>query len=181
MSALHQRYISHTIIPTGQMSMHFGSLLLKGIKPGDFARLAPGPNGSRVQSNHPAWAYGHLACYPSRCMEMVGRTDDAAKLAVPGLSDLCKAGTECKDDPTGQIYPSMDTIVNAWKSGYQHVLRVLPEIPDDVLAKPNPNEQVRDRFPTIGSALAFLISGHQNVHLGQVSAWRRFMGMPSAM
>jgi hypothetical protein len=181
MPELHQRYISHTIIPTGQLSLHLGSLLLKGIKPGDFARLAPGHQGPRVQSNHPAWVYGHLACYPTRCMDLLGRPEEAAKLAVPALTELFKAGTECKDDPAGQIYPSMDTIVNAWKTGYEHVLRVLPEIPDDVLMKINPNEQARERFPTIGSAIAFLVSGHQNVHLGQVSAWRRFMGLPGVM
>jgi hypothetical protein len=29
--------------------------------------------------------------------------------------------------------------------------------------------------------VTFIIGGHQMSHLGQASAWRRFMGLPSAM
>jgi hypothetical protein len=35
-------------------------------------------------------------------------------------------------------------------------------------------------FPTIGGAVNFLLVGHVQMHLGQVSTWRRVMGLGSA-
>jgi hypothetical protein len=35
-------------------------------------------------------------------------------------------------------------------------------------------------WPCIGAAFNFLLSGHVMVHMGQVSAWRRCMGLPAA-
>jgi hypothetical protein len=39
---------------------------------------------------------------------------------------------------------------------------------------------MRDLFPTIGAAINFYLIGHVQVHLGQISAWRRGMGLPPA-
>lgn len=40
-------------------------------------------------------------------------------------------------------------------------------------------ERFRQRFPTIGNALAHTMVGHEMMHLGQLSAWRRVLGMPA--
>jgi hypothetical protein len=37
-----------------------------------------------------------------------------------------------------------------------------------------------ERFPTLGSVHAFYCGGHIMMHLGQMSAWRRMMGLGSA-
>jgi folate-binding protein YgfZ len=52
---------------------------------------------------------------------------------------------------------------------------------DAVFARENPNEKVRSRFPTVGTAIAFMLTSHVMMHFGQVSAWRRCYGLPSAM
>ena len=36
------------------------------------------------------------------------------------------------------------------------------------------------RFPTKGAALGFYVGGHFMMHMGQLSAWRRAMGMGAA-
>ena len=45
------------------------------------------------------------------------------------------------------------------------------------------NEIVLERwkafFPTAAVALPYLMLLHENLHLGQLSAWRRIQGMPS--
>ena len=50
-----------------------------------------------------------------------------------------------------------------------------------IVAKGNPAEgRMKELFPTIGAVSAFLLSGHQMSHFGQISAWRRFVGLGSA-
>jgi len=75
----------------------------------------------------------------------------------------------------------MEAIVARFKSRHETALAALAETTDEVLSRTNPNEKMRDRFPTIGATAAFLFSGHMMIHFGQVSAWRRIMGLGSAM
>ncbi len=173
-------YIARTIIPAGQRSHAFGGQLLKGIDKNAFARLAPGDAGRLVKSNHPAWVFGHLAVYPARVLELIGHPD-AAAAKNPRFEDLFKNGTDCHDDAAGTVYPTMEEITGAWDKGYQKVLDAIAEVPDEVFARENPAEgNFKQSFPTVGSAVGFLIAGHPMMHFGQVSAWRRFMGLPSA-
>ena len=48
-----------------------------------------------------------------------------------------------------------------------------------ILAQENPIEGFRSRAPTIGDAANFLMNSHAMFHLGQLSAWRRAMGLAS--
>ena len=51
---------------------------------------------------------------------------------------------------------------------------------DAALAAENPAEgRFKEMFPTVGGAVAFLLGGHVAMHLGQVSTWRRVMGLGS--
>jgi hypothetical protein len=49
-----------------------------------------------------------------------------------------------------------------------------------MLLAQHPDEKARVNWPCIGAAFNFLLSGHVMVHMGQVSAWRRCMGLPAA-
>jgi hypothetical protein len=42
-----------------------------------------------------------------------------------------------------------------------------------------PDESRRERFPTVGAATNFLLNDHLMFHAGQVSAWRRAVGLGS--
>lgn len=166
--------IGATLTPTLGMSMRFAEMLVKDIPAGEFARV---PQGIRM--NSPAFCFGHLAVYPERMLEMVGRGD----LAQPDQRyvDLFSAGKECVDDPTGTVYPSMGEILERFRVRHGVVREVLPDIEDSVFARTNPNERLREWLPTVGAMIGFLVSGHAMSHLGQVSAWRRIKGLPSVM
>lgn len=172
--------IASVIVPQGKHTLYFGEQLLKGIDPKTAGRFAVGEAGKRVNSNHPVFVYGHLCGYVSRIHELVGHPD-AAKYKNPAWDALFKAGVECRDDVDGTIYPSLDEVVSKWRTGHQTCLSVVANVPDEVLLRENPAEgRYKEMFPTVGSAVAFIISPHAMSHLGQVSAWRRFMGLPSA-
>jgi len=180
-----EQTVSHNcgkmLASAGQFSILYGENMLKGVSAAQFARLAIGKDGQPVQSNHPAWVYGHLATYTSRCMELLGQpVGVCAKPA--GWDELFKNGTECKDDPSGMIYPKMEAITSHYLNGYKAVLAALPGVADEVFTGPNPAEgRMKELFPTIGGVVGFLVTGHPMSHLGQASAWRRFMGLGSAM
>ena len=135
-----------SIVPGAKLVLAYAQALLKDVKPEQFARLARG-----VHSNHPAWVFGHLAIYPDRCIELLGRKD----LMRPDerFNTLFANKSPCIDDADGK---------------------------DEVLAKVITGDGMADRLPTVGSRICFLTGAHPMSHLGQVSAWRRFMGLSSA-
>lgn len=167
------------IANAGKMAVMYGERLLAGVEARSFARFAV-VGGKTVPSNHPAWAYGHLATYPRRVLEHLGRDPGAATLPA-GWDDLFKNGAECRDDPEGRIYPAMAEITRFFSASYGAALAALSHADDAALDGPNPTEgRMREFFPTLGSMLIFYMCGHPQVHLGQVSAWRRMIGLPPA-
>lgn len=173
--------IAPAILPAGRLAMHYGTEMIKGVDPKQFARLAPGEGGKRVKSNHPAWVYGHLSNYPGRALELLGHPD-AKKHVDERYQALFKNGTECLDDPEGTIYPPMQEIMKRWESGYKALFAILEQTPDEVYQRENPAEgRFKEVMPTLGAVAGFIAGAHQMSHLGQVSAWRRFMGLPPAM
>lgn len=149
--------------------------LLQDVPANKFARLAT-PGGVKIESNHPAFCFGHLAIYPARLAEAMGVKLPAIE-APAGFADLFAAGKPCLDDPEGTIYPRMDVITKAYFDGYRGLLAAASTVDPAVFDQPHPNEKLRDRFPTIGVTAVFLYSSHIMMHMGQVSAWRRMMGM----
>ncbi len=154
--------------------------MLKGIARDRAARL-PSAGGKTIQTNHPTWVYGHLSLYLSRTLDVLGKPVD--RWAKPeGWEELFKAGSECKDDPDGTIYPDFETVSSFFLNGYKHVVGLLAEVDDEVFAKQNPAEgRMRELMPTVGGLVTFLMTSHPMMHLGQVSAWRRFEGLGSAL
>lgn len=164
----------------GQFSINYGQALLKDLEQDNFARH-PLIDGKRIATNHPAWVYGHLAIYSSTMCGMLGI--DVGPTARPdGWDELFKNGTECRDDPANTIYPAMNALTSHFLNGYKHVIAHLPEVSDDVLLKPNPaGGRFTEMLPTVGNAVAFLVIGHPQMHLGQASTWRRTFGLGPAM
>ncbi|MBC7834640.1 MAG: DinB family protein [Phycisphaerales bacterium] len=164
----------------GNLARRYAEGLLKDVKPSDFARK-PNVNGRVIDCNHPAWCYGHLAMYPFRALTLL----DLGDRAIPNPADwedLFKNGTPSPDDPAGTIFPSMQALTGHYFAAYDKALALIPEVRDEVFTRPNPAEgRWKELFPTVGSAINFLIVGHPQAHLGQVSTWRRCMGLPSAM
>lgn len=169
-----------TIAAAGQFTVNFAEAMLKDVTPAMFARQ-PELGGKKIICNHPAWVYGHNAVYASRMMELMGLPlGVTAKPA--GYDDLFKNGTECKDDPTGTIYPKMDELAPYMINAYKAVLAALPTVSDAVFLQPNPGTgRFAEMLPTVGGVVTFLLTGHPMSHLGQVSTWRRCMGLGRAM
>ncbi|TVQ33849.1 MAG: DinB family protein [Phycisphaeraceae bacterium] len=164
------------IMAPARLTLGYGERLLTDIRPDQFART---PNG--VQTNHPAWVFGHLSVYPDAfILPLIGRPE----LAAPdeSLHPLFGHDSQCRDDPNGEIYPSMKEITARYLSRTDAALTALAEVDDAALLAATPESNpLRERLPTVGSVVNFMLGPHSMMHLGQVSAWRRMMGLGPCM
>lgn len=156
-----------------ELALFYSDALCKTIPAEKFAHMPS------KDFNSPAFNIGHLSIYSPRILGMIGATDHS--VANPaGWEDLFKAGTPCVDTP-GK-YPSKDEILAHFTAGYKACAAALRACPDATLAAANPGEgRMKEMFPTVGGVVNFLCVGHTQMHLGQVSMWRRTMGLGSAM
>ncbi len=168
----------------GDLALFYADALLKTIPADQFSIMpvttAP-VGGASVQGrdiNSPAFNVGHLAIYPDlRVLPLIGREDLVRPL--PFSADLFKAGAPCVGTPGA--YPSKEVLVETFMTRYRAAIDAVAQASGEQLAKENPMEgRMKEMFPTIGAAVNFLLVGHTQSHLGQISVWRRVMGLGSA-
>ena len=170
--------IGPMIAASARLGLGYAERLLQDVKPEQFARFA-NVGGSLIESNHPAFIYGHLSLYAPRIVEQLG--GNASGLAPSDrFQELFSKDAKCVDDPEGTIYPPMGEIVSALMKGYSAAVATLDQAADEAFCEPNPNEAMRDKFPTIGAMHGFYVGGHFMLHMGQMSAWRRAIGLGPA-
>lgn len=170
--------IGSMIAASADLGLLYAERLLKDITPETFPRFAS-PGGQVVQSNHPAFVYGHLSLYASNIMNQLGEDNSAVKPSKTYV-ELFSKDAQCVDDPEGNIYPPMDEVTEFCLSGYRVASAALKAAGDEVFRVENPNEGMRAKFPTKGAMLGFYVGGHFMLHMGQLSTWRRAMGLGPA-
>jgi uncharacterized damage-inducible protein DinB len=122
--------------------------------------------------NHAAWIIGHL----TSSFQMIG-----GELGLtPWLSPTWqhRFGTGSRPSTTSEDYPNRSELLAAFEDGQRRISDALSSLTDQDLAQPLPDEGYRHVFPTLGSAVLHILTVHTAVHLGQLSAWRRAMGLP---
>jgi hypothetical protein len=150
----------------------YGQMLVADVPAEQFAHQ-PHPG-----MNHPAFCLGHLAIYPDNALELIGAGDLANP--DPTFDKLFAAGIECVADPAG--CPTKDEIVSRYVERHGVLAAALEDVSEAVLRRDNPAEgRFREMCPTVGAALNFYANCHQMIHLGQLSAWRRVMGLGSVL
>ncbi len=161
-----------SIIPAATMSLGYLLSLAEDIPADRWADKA-------IEGmNHPAFLYGHLAIYGNRMLEFIGRTDLVNE--VPFDAEKVAAGSECQDDAS--LYPTKDVVLPYLKERYETVIATLPSVDPEVFAKENPVEgRFREMLPTIGAVAVFMLNNHVMMHAGQVSHWRRAIGLGPVM
>jgi hypothetical protein len=173
--------IGNAIADSLEHSLRYVGRLVVGVAPEQFARLAA-PGGVMIQSNHGAFILGHLSIYGPRIMEHLGG-DVAAVAPSQRFVEAFSKDAKCLDDPEAKLYPPMVEITETFLATYRAALQSLrsAEADDSLMAQANPSGgRLTELFPTIGSMLTFYAGGHVSMHLGQMSAWRRMLGLSEA-
>ena len=112
------------------------------------------------------WLVGHLVVTGDFARKLCGRPPLAPKEWRP----LFSPGTTPSLD--GAAYPPMNDLVAAFQAVYRDLIAEAPAASMETLAAPNPYEPARGAFPTAGSFVVYLLTGHLGFHLGQLSIWR---------
>ena len=80
-----------------------------------------------------------------------------------------------------RLYPSKEELFATVEAGYRRTLEAAGRATPESLAQPQPGPFYVDDFPTVGDLVAYLMTTHPCLHLGQLSSWRRLKGLPSAL
>jgi len=132
--------------------------------------IQPVENGK--PANHPAWVYSHLNVY-SQIIEKLVRGDEFDDPKPH------KFGMQSKPESDPKLYASQSQLLSEFVANHERVIAALEEQGDGCLDQPMTLERWKEPMPTVGIALPYLMLVHENQHFGQVSAWRRILGMPS--
>jgi hypothetical protein len=122
--------------------------------------------------NHPAWILGHLAFSADRARGLLG----AARELPAAWTPLFGPGS--KPSATRSDYPAREELLRAVEDGFERLRRQAAAATPEQLAQPSTNPYTKEALPTIQDGVAFLLTGHLGVHLGQLSTWRRMTGLP---
>lgn len=139
--------------------------LMRDIADADLARQ-PCPG-----MNHPAWIVGHLALISDLSLVPHGHT----LLTPEAERALYRSGSE--PQPDRSLYPAKSVLVERLAAIHDQMLQTVPRISADFLSQPHglPMEALK-ALPTHGHLLSHVLTTHEALHLGQLSAWRRAMG-----
>jgi hypothetical protein len=122
--------------------------------------------------NHPAWILGHLAFSAELIVCRLG-----GEKFLPGeWSELFKPGSSPR--AARGDYPSKDELLKALEDAFAHARSAVAGASAEALAVPTPNPRMKEVLPTLRENAAFILTGHLGVHLGQLSSWRRLIGLP---
>jgi len=121
--------------------------------------------------NHAAWVLGHLAC----TADMLGTMIGVQPACPPEWTSLFDWNSSPYSDASR--YPAKAVLLGALEEAHARVAAALPGIPESRWSETTPVEEVRGFLPTLGDCFVFVMAAHENMHLGQLSAWRRVQGM----
>jgi hypothetical protein len=123
-------------------------------------------------SNHPAWVLSHLNVY----VPIVGAIIKNEAFEDPKEHEF---GMLSKPQANRDVYASKEELIANFVQGHETVIELLGNADDSIFANPVKLPRWANVMPIAGVALPYLMFNHENIHLGQVSAWRRIQGMPS--
>lgn len=160
------------VLPSAKLVLMYMDMLVKDI-PAE--RFGVAPEG--VACNSPAYNIGHLALYADMACETIGRADLARK--DPKWKELYAFGATSQPDPDGSRYGKKEELIARFRERQETAMRAFAEAGPEALGAPMPKDgPMGDVMKTKGAMCAFMLTAHPMSHLGQISTWRRCMGMP---
>jgi uncharacterized damage-inducible protein DinB len=120
--------------------------------------------------NHPAWVCSHLNVYAPICTSLAR----GERFPDP-LEHRYGQKSEVSTDP--REYANGEELAAEYRRLHDEAEGALSRTTEAVLLAPNPLERWRAMHPRIGDMLVTLMVKHESGHLGQLSAWRRAMGL----
>jgi DinB superfamily len=132
------------------------------------ADMVAQPNGIM---NHPAWVIGHITYACQMLGGAIGLPEwlpnDWANRFAPGSAPVAD----------GSLYETKNSALSMLGDAQSRISQAVDHLHDSHLDEPFPDESYRVVFPTIRHAITQVLVGHTANHIGQLSVWRRAMGL----
>jgi len=153
------------LLHTWNLSLGYAKRLVADL-PDDHMAFQPA-----AQMNHATWVLGHLAC----TADMLGAMIGVKPVCPPEWATLFDWNSSPTSDASR--YPSKAVLLKALEDAHAGIAAALPSVPEAHWSEPTPIEEIRGFLPTFGDSVVFVMAAHENMHLGQLSAWRRVQGL----
>jgi hypothetical protein len=167
------------VIPGARTTLGYAERLLKDIPP-ELSARKPVVNGKMIECNHPVFLFGHLSLYPQLVSELLELPKDGAVKVPESYPGLFQIGSPCLDDLSGTIYPPLAEVSERFFSGMNAILERVPSVSQEKMDMILENPSRRERFGTYGAFITYVLLAHPQTHLGQLSSWRRCVGLGAA-
>jgi len=133
------------------------------------ADMVAQPNGIM---NHPAWVLGHL----THACQMLGGLVEIPKWLPDDWASRFGTGSVPVADLSR--YETKANALLILQDAQSRIIQRVEQLDNGLLDQPFPDPSYLVMFPTIRHALTQVLVGHTANHVGQVSVWRRAMGLP---
>jgi len=120
--------------------------------------------------NHPAWLIMHLSTVADYASNLLGGTG-VCPADWNEKADTKKPLTQNRGD-----YPTKENLIKTFESAFRHAADLFEKSSSEDLSKLQKLGFFEKELPTVGDMATFLLIAHTNLHLGQLSAWRRATG-----
>jgi uncharacterized damage-inducible protein DinB len=127
------------------------------------------------KTNHAAWVLGHLLLVDYSFLKTIGGPDLPA-----WIDDAFRATYGGKSEPVADRshYKPKQFYIEKLLAVREQIYTRLNQLTPADLDQPHPDPARRERMPTVGHAITFYGTWHEAYHSGQLSAWRRVLGLP---
>ncbi|HEX4948467.1 MAG TPA: DinB family protein [Blastocatellia bacterium] len=122
--------------------------------------------------NHPAWVVGHL----THACQMLGGVLGLQEWLPPTWAR--RYGTGSVPVADASVYETKDDVLSILGDAQRRIIVAFAQLDEARLNAAFPDPSYRDVFPTVRHALTQVLVGHTANHIGQLSVWRRAMGLP---
>ncbi len=129
--------------------------------------------------NFPAFTLGHLVTGSALMVEDLG-----GEFMIPeGWSELFLRngpGDPRLPNPDAKVYPSKEKLLDELKNQHEKI-KVMLKLQIEEKFSGKIKWRFQEYFPTLIDLTLFMCVNHEAMHLGQLAAWRRALGLPSAL
>ncbi len=126
--------------------------------------------------NTPLWILGHLAISTDYAAQMLGGKPNCPKEWVE------QYGPKSKPIADQQPRPTKADLVEAIEAGHQQVTELAKSANAESMSRMHTLDigVLKEFCPKVGDLVSHLMTSHPGIHAGQLSAWRRQMGLAPA-
>ncbi len=122
--------------------------------------------------NHPAWVIGHLTL----SCELLGEVIGLPAWLPEGWAERFGSGSVPVADVG--VYETKEKALAILRDAQVRITQAVERLEATQLDAPFPQGSLRDVFPTVRHALTHVMLAHTAHHIGQITVWRRVMGLP---